>query len=377
MGFALYSHLFGVRCSRSVPLRLDNSDDDAVLELTIDSQYAERWEAREGWWTLGLKQEAGVLLDLGSNGDSFSRLFGRRGQPGPLRDQLQTELADVLLHSAWLHEKGRILPSHDYQVAAFPVRPVRMDAAEAFRDTGLVGAGRHQIPQQVPEDGLGWNVVYRHALPARGAGCPTHLLLAPLHDAHDATAVRRYESLIRDGHRPVALALCAGLPYNAAYHSGMDIGAILGYFWHDRENADMRAVLERAEAAADAGNRRAEATAVELRGRIEEREANPYMTAQEQMEERRRALDCQTIIEDSYEISGDSYVRLGLCLILDGHHKIRAAANLGAALTVLCYGLQGRATTHNEPHWPPLFFDSEAIFEAIGARNDSRAAGDN
>ena len=60
-----------------------------------------------------------------------------------------------------------------------------------------------------------------------------------------------------------------------------------------------------------------------------------------------------------------------MCLVLDGHHKLRAAANLGAAVTVLCYGLQGVAvTSHDVPieangDVENLYFDSEAIFEAV------------
>ena len=70
-------------------------------------------------------------------------------------------------------------------------------------------------------------------------------MLAPLHDVHDAAAVQRYESMIRDGHRPVVLTLCAGLPYNADLWSGMDIGGLTGYGWHDREIGNLRAVLAR------------------------------------------------------------------------------------------------------------------------------------
>ena len=61
----------------------------------------------------------------------------------------------------------------------------------------------------------------------------------------------------------------------------------------------------------------------------------------------------------------DHHVRLGLCLVLDGHHKLKAAANTGTAVTVLCFGLQGEVMN---PHRPPirtLMCDSEAIFLSL------------
>jgi hypothetical protein len=361
VGYAFFSMLRQVRCSRSIPLRLKHPDDGTVLELKTSADLAGNTLGAAGW-TLGLKHEAAALLELGSNYDTMTTLFGR--SPGALRDQLQAELAEVLLDPAWLREQGRVLPAHDYQVAAFPVRPVLRGAAEVFRGTGLT-----HFPRPVPDDGLGWSVVYHHALAARSTHCPTHLVLAPLHDVHDAAAVQRYESMIRDGHRPVVLTLCAGLPYNADLWSGMDIGGLTGYGWHDREIGNLRAVLARAEAEAAAGSERAQAAVTALRAELEEYAAEaPEQNAEEQANERRRALDCQSV-----QAPLDKFLRLGLCLVLDGHHKLRAAANLGAAVTVLCYGLQGTAiTSHDVPTGANgdaanLYFDSEAIFEAVAS----------
>ena len=90
-----------------------------------------------------------------------------------------------------------------------------------------------------------------------------------------------------------------------------------------------------------------------------------------QADERRRALDCQNF----RHMPKERFLRLGLCLILDGHHKMRAAANVGAAVTVLCFGLQGVAVTScdvpEESYGDArnLYFDSEAIFEAVAQQN--------
>ena len=356
VGYASFSTLRQVRCSRSIPLRLGHPDDGTALELKTSGG---------GGWTLGLKHEAAALLELGSNYDTMTTLFGR--STGALRDQLQVELAEVLLDPAWLRKQGRVLPAHDYQVAAFPVRPVLRGAAQVFRGTGLT---QDQFPRPVPGDGLGWSVVYHHALTPRSTHCPTHLVLAPLHDVHDVAAVQRYESMIRDGHRPVVLTICAGLPYNANISSGMDIGGLTGYGWHDREIGNLRAVLERAEAEAAAGSERAQAAVTALRAELEEYAVEERQNAEEQANERRRALDCQGV---GHGLPLDQFLRLGLCLVLDGHHKLRAAANLGAAVTVLCYGLQGTAVTSHDVGTGQngdaanLYFDSEAIFEAVAS----------
>ena len=311
-----------------------------------------------------LKDEANALVNLGSNWDTMTFLF-RRAE-GSLRDELQTSVGEVLLDEGWLRQLGRILPSHDYQVAAFPVQPTLVDAASAFDEAGLRGLASYPESASLSRD---WTDLYRHRLEQRATHCATHLVLAPLHDVHDMDAVRSYEAQLREGHRPVVFALCAGLPYNRSHHSGMEVGALTGWMWHDREIANLRAVLQRAEGAA-AGSQRAQAAAAALREALEEYESeHEQQTAQEQADERRRALDCA---DESFDHSSkEDYLRLGLCLILDGHHKMRAAANLGAAVTVLCFGLQGTAVTcldvpgEANGNADNLYLDSEAIFEAI------------
>ena len=312
-----------------------------------------------------LKDEANALVNLGSNWDTMTFLF-RRAE-GTLREELQTSVGEVLLVEDlnWLRQLGRILPSHDYQIAAFPVQPTLVGAADAFDEVSLRGL------QKAAASGmdLGWTDLYRHRLEQRATHCATHLVLAPLHDVHDMDAVRSYEAQLREGHRPVVFALCAGLPYNGSHHSGMEVSALTGWEWHDREIANLRAVLQRAEGAA-AGSQRAQAAATALREALEEYESeHEQQTAQEQADERRRALDCA---DESFDHSSkEDYLRLGLCLILDGHHKMRAAANLGAAVTVLCFGLQGTAVTCLDVpggangNADNLYLDSEAIFEAI------------
>jgi hypothetical protein len=363
-GFALFSHLRRVRCSVSVPLRLENSDDTTILELACCCCIPRHQCAHNcGTFMVMLRDEAEALVNLGGNWDTMTRLFRRT--EGKLRNELQTNLSEVLLDEDALRTFGRILPSHDYQVAAFPVQPRLVDAATGFADlANLVAADPH--PQSL---GRGWTSVYRHRLEERATHCATHLVLAPLHDVHDMGAVRMYEAQLMEGHRPVVLALCAGLPYNSRIHSGMEVNALTGYTWHDREIANLRAILRRAESAA-AGGQLAQAAAAALRETLAEYASGMHHeqpSAQQQVDERRRALDCQAFNHSSR----DDYLRLGLCLILDGHHKMRAAANLGAAVTVLCYGLQGTAVTYlNVPsefngEIDNLYFDSEAIFEAI------------
>ena len=73
-------------------------------------------------------------------------------------------------------------------------------------------------------------------------------------------------------------------------------------------------------------------------------------SAQEQAKARRRALDCQSLTHGEI-MNKDRFLRLWLCLILDGHHKMRAAAKLGAQVTVLCFGLQGVAVTCFDVPW--------------------------
>ena len=366
-GYALFSHLRRVRCSLSVPLRLDNPDDATVLELGCCCCIPRGApECRENktcdQWMIMLKDEAAELVKLGCNWDTMTFLF-RRAE-GTLRNELQTSLGEVLLDEDWLRQLGRILPSHDYQVATFPVQPTLVDAASAFDEAGLRGLNAGSYPASL---GRGWTDLYRHRLAQRATHCATHLLFAPLHDVHDMDAVRSFEAQIREGVRPVVFALCAGLPYNSTYHSGMEVNALTGWMYHDREIANLRAVLQRAEGVA-AGSQRAQAAAAALRESLAEYQSeHEQQTAQEQADERRRALDCQGFSHSSK----DQYLRLGLCLILDGHHKMRAAANLGAAVTVLCYGLQGTAVTCVDVPGAAngkaddLYLDSEAIFEAI------------
>lgn len=362
-GYALFSHLAGVRCSVSLPLRLDNDDATTVLEL----------DAVQGEWALRLKSDSDALLDLGSNWDTLTTLFGR--STGVLRNELQTRLGELLMDAEWLRRLGRFLPSHDYQVAAFRARIEMVEAADAF--TFLDGLASCRQAYAGPT--FGWPYVYRHRVPYRATHCPTHLLLAPLHEPHDAAAVRRYEDQIREGARPVVLALCCGLPYNREVHSGMEVNSLTGYMFHDREIANLRAVLQRAEGAAAAGYNRSAAAAAAMREWlaefVETASQSLPRSAEEQAAERRAALDCQNFEHGN---GHSDFLRVGLCLILDGHHKLRAAANLrargstiGAAVTVLCYGLQGVAITSDAVPMEAcgdadnLFFDSEAIYEAL------------
>ena len=378
-GYKLFALARRVRCSPSVPLRLSHPDDATTLRLYCSPH-------NEGCWRLGLKDEAEVLMDLGCNWDTLTQLFGRGA--GVLRHELQTSLGEVMLDSDWLRHLSSFLPSHDYQVAAFPVRPTAVDAPSAFNHVfappnsteGSVpeSASIARFGSRAPSDGgCGWTELglYRHDLAPRATHCATHLLLAPLHPVHDQDAVSGYEAMIKEGQRPVVLALCVGLPYNKEFHSGMpvDVHALLGYSSHDREIANFRAILQRAEAEAAAGAAgmaagslpvHAAEAARRLRAELSEYEDEGRISTHEQAEQRRAALDCRAF---SFGGTADEFVRLGLLLILDGHHKMRAAANLGAAVTVLCYGLQGQAATcFDMPyHEGTLLFDSEAIYEAI------------
>jgi hypothetical protein len=279
---------------------------------------------------------------------------------------------------------GRILPSHDYQIAAFQLRPIQRAASATFQHIFSAEALNAFCRDSSQGPGLGWETIYEHELPSTPAPpCLTRLVVLPLHAAHDQGTVAKYEAQIRSGRRPVALALMLGLPYNAELTSGMNIGGVCGYMPHKRQIANFRAVLREAEAKAaaqaEAGvDQRDEeaqevATAIDaLRQTLAEYQAGHPQMEEEEEAERAAALACVTGPGDFVQpVKPEDFVRIGACVLLDGHHKVRAAANLGASVSVLCYGLQGIAITPQDVPLdangiaPNLYFDSEAIFRAL------------
>ena len=182
--------------------------------------------------------------------------------------------------------------------------------------------------------------------------------MAPIHDAWDGARVEHYEAQIRAGQRPVALALCLGMPFGV-YGADGTFG-LCGWGYGEREVASLRAILDSADAAEPAkASIRAYLAEAEVEGR-ERHGLTPEGFARTARER-----------EEALSSGAASGMRLGLCVILDGHHKMKAAANLGAACTVLCYGLQGTVVTGQRvPHdmegdAPNMYLDAEAIYEAV------------
>ena len=371
--FRHFLHRRRVRCSPVVSLRLENGMD-TPLKLRAPERRDSRGFVR-GRWCLSLEStrtaEEG-LVALGSNWDTMTMLFGRGSEQ--LRDELQTPaINEILLDEPRLRTFGRVLPTHDYDIAAFKATPREVAATDLVNIPLLGDLSCFPTPMRFSNtrgvhgsmgDGLGWHsgsgTVYIHPVPEDPSKCATHLILAPLHEVHDGAAVAKYEAQLKAGHRPVVLALCVGLPYNTHYHSGMDVGALCGYP-EDRELSNIRACLAAAkEAGIPTGELEESLDTVQ-------REASRMGTAA-QTEARTAALNC-TADAHGRRTNSSSFLRLGLCLILDGHHKLRAAANLDEAVTVMCFGLQGEALTphHSTSHTNAdcLYFDSGAIFHSL------------
>ena len=291
-----------------------------------------------------------------------------------LRVRLQTGLEEVLLDEGSLRQLGSFLPTHDYQVAAFRAKPIQTSAATAFQS---IFNGDYDYNNNSSK---GWDDLYVHRVPDAPHRCAVHLVLAPLHEVHDAAAVKRYEAQIEQGCRPVVLALCAGLPYNVGgTHSGMDVSVLTEYSYHDREIATMRAWLASAQQRLEADGAESTAGVVQnyqsALAEYEHEYRNNFTGAQWVEQQAEHTAKRAAAIASSNGLCTNGLCpkvqRVGLCTILDGHHKIKAAANLGAAVTVLCYGLQGVAMTPRDVPGEMngdadnLYLDSEAIFDIL------------
>ena len=355
--FVSFLRLRQVSCSPIRHIRLENGTDTVLQLKPAPLTPGQSW--MQGSWILSLRGQTQALLQIGSNLDTFSKLFGRKA--GKLRHELQTNLQEVLRgNEGMLRRLGSILPTHDYDIAAFTFRPREEPARDVWEG---IFAKSSLLPIAHPGRTLGWQSSFVYTRSRSFSLLPTqpqtYVVLAPLHEAKDQDAIERYEQQIKEGNRPVVLSLCLGLPYNGKLDSGMDTAGLCG-FCESRELSNLKAVAQHAQG-----------SSVEfLRQEINDLE-NCAPPVKEQINRRLAALEGRLQFDRIDEglfgpVNRSSDIRLGLCLILDGHHKLKAAANLGAGISVLCYGLQGTAMVHeSDDDSIPVLFDSGAIFFAL------------